>query len=331
MATPTPPAPAPEPLAYAVRLRRGARAVANWFWTNVVVGAFGVWLVGQVFRDGHRVTALCLAAPSVLITAALLLTTLLAWLCTCRRVALAAAILWIPPACSVLFVENQWRRPKPPGNAEQRLRLVHWNVGGCQGEPDAILRQLQPQEADIYVLSELYDAAVVRKVTDGLGPAYAALHQQHHLTVIARGSAKLVKLKQRISNRAYFVEWTSEAGPLTLLLVDLKSRPIYYRGARLLQVRELIGTERPDLVVGDFNTTRRSRVLARLPRGYAHAYYRAGAGWSYTWPDEFPLWDLDQCIVGPAVQPLRYDLLRTGSSDHRMQVLDFSVAPAGAN
>jgi len=111
-----------------------------------------------------------------------------------------------------------------------------------------------------------------------------------------------------------------------VLLVDLPSRPVYSRASWLRRVVERIEALKPDFVVGDFNASRRTWAMSHLPEGYSHAYYRAGAGWSYSWPDRFPMWDIDQCILGPRVRPIRYALLATGAGDHRMQVFSFSLS-----
>jgi hypothetical protein len=36
-----------------------------------------------------------------------------------------------------------------------------------------------------------------------------------------------------------------------------------------------------------------------------------------------PLWAIDQCVVGPRVEALRYELRSTAASDHRLQRLEF--------
>ena len=310
-------------------LKRAAAAFADWFWSNMAVGAFGVWLVAQVFRDATRPTALCFLVPTVVFSATLLLTALLARLCTCRRIALAAAVLWVFPTASLLLVENQWIRPRPKGEPAKALRLVHWNVGDAHGNWKAVLEQLQRHEADAYALSEVFDTPSLENLARALGSDYSVVHVRQ-VALLTRGPAKLVMTDERIRSRAYFIEWQTKAGPLVLLFVDLPSRPIYYHADWLEKVDERISKLTPDLILGDFNASRRSWGLARLPEGYGHAYYAAGAGWGYTWPDPFPLWDLDQCVFGPKIRPIRYDLFSNGVSDHRMQVFEFSLAEPAA-
>ena len=250
------------------------------------------------------------------------MTVVLARVCTCRRIALAALILSVPPALSTLLIENRWLQPRPKGDAAQRMRLVHWNAGPSPKGMGPKLAKLTPLEADAYLLSEVYGADSAREIASALGRDYTFVHR-HHMLLIARGRTRLILADERISRRAYFVEWESPHGVLTVLLADAPST--YYHPRLLRDIRERITKHAVDLAAGDFNAARRSRALA-LPKGYAHAYDAAGAGWSGTWRDDWPLWDIDQCIVGPRIRPIRYRLRSTGVSDHRMGILDFSVA-----
>ncbi|HUT34583.1 MAG TPA: endonuclease/exonuclease/phosphatase family protein [Planctomycetota bacterium] len=321
----TPQSPASE--TPAAQIARSARSVAAWLWANVTMGAFGVWVVGEVFRDMNSLTGACFLVPTSLCSVALLVAALLAFASGCRRVALAAAVLWLFPTFWLFFVENQWVRPRVRGDPAHALRLVHWNVGPIGGRPGTIAEALKPLNADIIVLSELLGQEVSRQVATTLGRDYTVCHVRQ-IAVIARGSLRRGPKDERMPSRVYTIEWTSPRGPLKLMAVDLPSRPLYSRQPWLRQVHERIAYIGPDLVAGDFNARRRSHWLGRLPRGYAHAYDAAGTGWCYSWPDGFPLWDIDQCILGPRIRAIRYKLVGTGASDHRLQCFDFSIAPA---
>jgi vancomycin resistance protein VanJ len=311
--------------------RRALVALGRWLWLNATVGAFGLWLLGLLFRDRWRITAVCLFVPSLFVAAALVLATVLALACRWRRLALASALLCLGPATSVLLLENRWVPPRVDDGGGEHLRLTHWNVGEAIGDWGAMMAQLKAHQPDICVLSEMYRVDVAKRMAAALGSDYRVC-KLRRLAVISRGEARLVMPEDRIKGRGYFVAWSSPAGPLTLLVVDLPTS--YYQRAQLMAVRERTRRQRPDIVVGDFNATRRTAALAHLPKGYAHAYDRAGWGWPATWHDRFPLWDLDQCIVGPRLRALRYRVLATGVSDHRLGVLDFAVtaprAPGGA-
>jgi len=308
-------------------VKRSARTVAAWFWANVTIGAFGVWVVGEVLRDRNVVTGACFLVPSAFLSLVLLVAALLAFACGCRRIAVAAALAWCFPTFWVLFVENQWLRPAPRGEPERALRLVHWNIGPVADRWEAVVERLRPLEADACVLSECFTGETSARIAAALGKDFKVCHVRQ-IAVIARGALELARPDERMPSRLYMVEWKSKVGPLVLMVVDLPSRPLFSRAPWLQQVHDRIAFLKPDMVVGDFNARRRAHWLGNLPRGYEHAYNAAGAGWCYSWPDGFPLWDIDQCILGPRIRPIRYDITPTGVSDHRLQVFDFSLAPS---
>ena len=303
---------------------RALAAFADWFWANAVVGLFGIWLIGQVFRDGSKATALCFLVPSVAIVAGLLATAALARLCTCRRLALAAAVLSIPPAVSMLLVENRWLPPTPRGDLARKLRLVHWNIGPSPQGMASKIAVLQELEADAYALSEVYKPETAREIAQALGPDVTFV-QRHNMALLAHGPTRFILKDARIPRRAYFMEWDSPHGTLRVLFVDAPST--YTHGGLLRDIRARIAEHAADITAGDFNASRRSRALARLPEGYVHAYDAVGTGWSATWHARYPLWDIDQCILGPRILPIAYRLRSTSLSDHRLGILDFSVVP----
>ena len=104
------------------------------------------------------------------------------------------------------------------------------------------------------------------------------------------------------------------------------SNVLVHRDPPLRQLIRLMEAHQPDIVAGDFNAPRRSLALDPLPVGFRHAYEVAGKGWSYSWPILFPVYAIDQCILGKRIVPIRYELASSIHSDHRRQILEFSVA-----
>jgi endonuclease/exonuclease/phosphatase family metal-dependent hydrolase len=154
------------------------------------------------------------------------------------------------------------------------------------------------------------------------------------MAIVGRGKLTIGKNLMHDQAWAHLATWEPigaavGARPLTLLLGHLPSSLLIARHPRLQEIRSLIEMHHPDLIVGDFNTPRRSWVFAHLPKGYAHAYDVAGSGWSYTWPVPCPLWAIDQCIVGPRVEAIRYELHSKWASDHRLQRLQFRLRDSG--
>lgn len=282
---------------------------------------FPFWLVGQAARDDSWLTGLCFYIPSAFLMVAYLGFGLAYALGKRYRRSLLALVLGVLPLGFVLFVENDFFRPRPPARSDA-VRLVHWNVGG-KLRPSGEQRVLLAERADVYVLSEKGNDLPVQQFRDALGPSYQA-RVFGNLAVVAEGDVRSRGwLLNRDGAKVHSVAWEHEGWSLLLFIVDLPSNVLVARAPLLREVVALIERDRPDLVVGDFNAPRRSRALTRLPGGYRHAYDSVGRGWGYTWPVPLPMYSLDQCIFSGRIEPVRYGLVSTTRSDHRYQVFDF--------
>jgi endonuclease/exonuclease/phosphatase (EEP) superfamily protein YafD len=289
---------------------------------------FTAWAVGQVFRDVSWITALCFYVPSILLACLLGVLALLDLITKRFRAAVLTASLAAVPAFFVLFVENSWLHGQQNLPETFNVRLVHWNV--CRGKLgwDCVQKTLIALDADIYVLSEIPDDDDLQQFAIAL-PSRYSVRRFSTMAVIAKGE---VSSRGRLMNsgRAFvhFLTWRSDGVSLSLLAADFPANPLVARDPHLQTLCKLVKQHQPDLVVGDLNAPRRSRALCALPDGYRHAYHSAGSGLGYTWPVPVPMYSLDHCIHGTRVLPSKYQLQSTSCSDHRLQVLDFSVSTA---
>ena len=108
----------------------------------------------------------------------------------------------------------------------------------------------------------------------------------------------------------------------TLWVVDLPSDPSRSRASIFKQLNEVArtkGVAYPDIVVGDFNVPRHSHALAAAFPTMRNAFDEAGMGWSGTWPRRWPLWQLDQVLVGPGLNAIHYQVIDPRLGSHRMQ------------
>ena len=290
--------------------------------TMLAVGApLGVWLWGQMWRDETWLTGLCYYLPSPVL--AVWFFGVAAWLFSIRhpKAAICVLCLSIAPLVVVVGSENQWSSPAPAANAlESRpsLKLVHWNVKRGDRSWELIVDRLLEFDADAYFLSETphsgnYEEFVGYDIVQWFG-----------MTVLVRGELSFGKELHRDHRMlACTLEWESEQGPIRLLMADISAFLHLHRDPKLRQLNGFIAAEKPDLVVGDLNAPRGSRELSPPTAGYRHAYEAAGAGWSYTWPVPIPVYAIDHLLIGKRVVPIRYDLVTTRLSDHRMQVFEF--------
>ena len=104
--------------------------------------------------------------------------------------------------------------------------------------------------------------------------------------------------------------------------VDLPSSPRLSRSDLFASLRAQLDKTNhpePDLLLGDFNVPRGSRSLKHAFPGFRNAFSEAGSGWHATWPRKFPLWDLDQVLVGPDLAAVRYEVVTPPIGMHRIQ------------
>jgi vancomycin resistance protein VanJ len=279
------------------------------------------WAVGQVARDHFWITGLFFYIPSAFVAVLLFGWSLVHLWCRRWRAAVLSACLAIAPAGVVLFAENRLFADRPATAGQ--LRLVHWNVGG-RLEKSGAQNVLIAQQADLYVLSEIPNAAAVEELRDSLGAAYEA-QIFGNLAVVATGKVRAKGwLIDRRRTKVQEVAWQIHEGTLNLMVVDLPSDIGIHRAPLLREVNSLIERLQPDLVVGDFNAPRRSWALVELPDGYRHGYDTAGSGFGYTWPVPVPIYALDHCIHSRRALPAWYGLNSSFDSDHRMQLFDFT-------
>ena len=294
------------------------------WWFFPLLTLWSVWCVGQIFRDRVWPLELAFYVPSAGLMAGLLIIGLWAAWHRRRRMAICALLMAIGPAVFVLGVENRFFAAPPVVPDGRPIRLVHWNVmNGLLGQ-DAIQDILCQEKADLYVLSEP-DRIDLDALSRRLGDSYKVISGFRFAAVAPGRLHNGVLLCTEGGLLVYSFDWTNDDRTCKVFVVDLDSTLLLPRDERLGRLIELIEEHRPDLVVGDFNAPRRCLALCSLPDGYAHAYNTAGSGWSYTWPMPFPVYAIDQCIAGPRIKPIRYQLKSSPRSDHRRQVFDFVV------
>lgn len=304
---------------------------------RVLLGAFvgisiavtALWLVGQCWRDTTLTTALCFYIPSPVLAVMSAAVAIACRRAGWTRLAPLMTGLVVMPLLAVSWLDNQWTQPKNlEATTGTPLRVVHWNVmWGKRGWP-AVARQLAELDADAYVLSEA--------ATDFDYSAFEGyqVSGDWSMVIVARG--ELGPLGRRFNKaeiRELWIDWRpplspKDQPPLRVMLVDISAQIEFHRQPTIRLFRETVAELRPDLVMGDFNSPRRSIGLTPPPAGYRHAYDAVGEGWSYTWPVPAPVLAIDQTLFGQRLLPKRYRLQTSWLSDHRRQVFDAElVAP----
>ena len=287
--------------------------------TTVVI--LSGWFVG----DGGEWTKWLSWVPAVLLIPLPLLGLLLCWWFHGRGPRLLRITHGVLLSCagSILLVSDigilRHRSVKPSDQV-----VVHWNASWpnrkiAMGRAYDCIRETEP---DLLIVTEVGQF--------GWGIEGAAFRDRWPYE--ARPSGTLILSRSPISSArtvlyrdgVSLIEATMEiaGGEGSIWIVDLPSDPMRSRPrifSELLQAAAGQGLAPPDLVVGDFNVTRRSRTLHEAFPRMNNAFDESGVGWYGSWPREWPLWQLDQMLLGPGIESRRYELVDPGVGRHLMQ------------
>jgi endonuclease/exonuclease/phosphatase (EEP) superfamily protein YafD len=190
---------------------------------------------------------------------------------------------------------------------------------------------LPDYDADVIVLIEAGDPTdAMRAMWQRQCPGYDVSLLGGGMVCLVRGSsgdAAAPRVDDRSQLRQITVNVRDQE--LTCLVVDVNSSPFYLRRRPLETIARHADalTDRPVLVLGDFNTPVDSALLGPLRERHANAFEIAGDGYRPTWPVIGPVLALDQ-IWGN--RRIRFDACRhawSSSSDHRPVVAELTILP----
>lgn len=305
---------------------RGVRTVA----TLLVAAAISVLGPRLAWGDRWLATELALLAPLGLVVGAGLVAAPLAW--GSWRVRGVAVLVVLALGLPCLWIEQPRllapTRVLASDEAEAApLRVVAWNVmsynwGGERGA--GIVEALRTDDADIVCLSE---GTYRRQPPDFLQRGMGKQWQWASTRQLFVGSRHPILASRELSTRTRLrvFEATIDApgGELRVLLADLPTPPRLDTAEMFTELRAILEmTQRPFVLVGDFNTPRGSWHLARTTSSLVDIHAEAGAHrWMASWPSPLPLWQIDHAFASPEFQPLRSELRGAMLSDHSRQHL----------
>jgi endonuclease/exonuclease/phosphatase family metal-dependent hydrolase len=203
--------------------------------------------------------------------------------------------------------------------------LVHWNASWPSRRKlrlNEAYDAVRLMDADLVVVTEVGQFGWGEEGSD-LKSEWPHVARTSTVSLLSREpflEARTILFNEGVSLVLVRLEMMGEER--SMWVVDLPSTPSRPKGPifqRLLDAVDEAGLPDPDIVVGDFNVTRHSRALHAAFPSMRNAFSEAGVGWSGSWPRRWPLWQLDQILVGPDLQCRRYELIDPGVGRHRMQ------------
>lgn len=218
----------------------------------------------------------------------------------------------------------RFTRKMPPDVAS--IRVLHWNVWQGNMGPENVAREIGKQRPDIICLNEprLKGKFEIPPYSRLIGGRWHQVIRQN-LLILSRYPAVELKGFWWHGMQTLHVKVLSEK-PFTLLLVDMRSSPLLFRGSILEELSYNMEEwePHPDLVVGDFNTPAGSFSFQNtIEKHYTDSYQIAGTGLAYTWMSWFPFMKIDFIFARNPKSVLRHRTGFTVLSDHRWQWIDY--------
>lgn len=299
------------------------RAAAAWVLSVASAACLAAYLASTVLTD--RVASMQLGwwiprAPFALGCAVLLLAAALAW----RRGARARRAYLAMSALAAVFAALDLDRDfgLPRARPEGGVRIVQWNTAWTsERDADTALEALLSLDADLFVLGDI--GHLFRG--GGLGRAEAlgyTLRSRGRLSLLSRlpvGEARILHAAEGATVSRFAVE-TSD-GPLVIDAFDLPRdprRPRYQAAAQLALDLARQGPA-PDVIVGDFNSTRGSASVELLLPGGIEAFAASGTGWGGTYPRYRPWLAIDLLLAKPPWRTVWAKVHDLGARPHRAQ------------
>ena len=197
---------------------------------------------------------------------------------------------------------------------------MHWNVWSVRRGLQEITEEISKQKPDVVLLNEPADSK--RKQF----PPYT--REMENRTGIVWYGATGNKLAVLSKYPVIPVEKVSSSGidsllvtiqspkPVRILLMDVSPR---FEVSRMTVYQRVhLGSLKPDLVGGDFNTPAHARSMAPFHQQFLDPH----CGLGYTWPTLAPMLRIDHLWVRRGINILRHDRGLSLLSDHAWQLVE---------
>ncbi len=219
------------------------------------------------------------------------------------------------------------RPPAPDGAA----RVVVWNVRHGKHGFASIEDELIDLDPDVIGLIEGGDDSDRRRAAWAAAfPDHEAFYGKSGLILLVRGAIVRSRV-ERLGDegRAIVAELVVGSQRVRVVLVDVKTDRFDPRGPVFEALESLVAAlpDGPLLVAGDFNTPHNSVHFDRWRNelNLTHAFESAGIAGRATWPDPFPVIEIDHAWVNGSLSVHRCRHPDVASSDHRPVVFDVAV------
>jgi len=223
------------------------------------------------------------------------------------------------------FIEHHFLRSRPA--SPEGLRIVNLNAWHSPDEQTPqLIETIAQHRGAVTVLTTGYGVAwkkQITKLTQGpvnrvnVGPFTILTRLEIDSLQPFAMTRDGIRLALLSVHTAYHPD-----RPIRIYLIDLPSSPKISRWTIASKVRQYldeVDAPPPDVVLGDFNITRRSASMAHMFPTLHHAYDDAGRGYTATFHRAFPLYHIDHMLLSEHWRATRYDVIDPGAGRHLLQ------------
>lgn len=245
------------------------------------------------------------------------------------------AVFWLIMATCFLpwWVASDFRFP-PRGvhqtaTPDPQVSVLLWNVARRSDLTDTI-REIRERDADLVALIEMEGEPEQWRQTLGDElPGYDISVLGGGMFLLVRGTAGTsIPHSLGGGSEAREIAVTVNGMGFNLILVDINANLRIARDGALTHLARLADerSDKPLLVLGDFNTPPDSVWLTPLRQNHQLAFEASGRGYRATWPTPLPLMQLDQIWTNNLTNPIGCQHYPSIASDH-LQVMAI-IGPA---
>jgi vancomycin resistance protein VanJ len=215
--------------------------------------------------------------------------------------------------------------PTHQGSVEVSFRVTYWNVARPEWRLKSILAQAGRMTSDFYVFGE-------PRTRDSISPKWKEYFGSR--TVLPLTRELLLVSPEAVSpidggslggaGDCHMCRTVIHGREVFFLVVDFDAAPHKSRRSafdRLFQIVDAY-SEKPLLVLGDFNTPADSTHFDRLRSRLTSAFEIAGRGYGATWPMPVPVMELDHIWTNKHLRVVQCEHVTSLYSDHRAVVAD---------
>ena len=245
------------------------------------------------------------------------------WLFRRSRIALVVGIAFV---IWTMYSDFAFRSERP---SPDDLRIMFWNISRIQAGTSRIAAQVNSVQPVCFGLVEA-DRKHILNLDEWQEtfPEYKIIGTTFGGLVAVKGdviSEKEVSLQSESNCKQFDLRVNNQE--FTLILVDISSD---LRRSRRRPIQELTAfvqqlTDRPVIIMGDFNTPDDSTLFEPLRKQFRMAFRERGSGYAATWPIPLPVLTLDQVWFNDRIKLSQCRHGWTLNSDHRPVICDLSV------